>query len=203
MGKQLLSSQTPPAGDQANSVVSGTFTGVGTSGPFGVYGWFNVAVWGSVATSLTTTSGSSSATVSSGTGLTQGMGVNSPAGNVPPGTTLATVSGTNVTLAFPPGFTAANVTGGTDAAASFGTVAVAGTLQLERTFDGGSTWVIHDYPPTGGTMVFTNPGSVSLILNEVERGVFYRINCVGYTSGTVNYRLSGSGLANTAFGPRG
>lgn len=40
-------SQTPPARDQANAVVSGQFTGTGTSGYFLVWGPFNVLVYGS------------------------------------------------------------------------------------------------------------------------------------------------------------
>lgn len=202
MGKVVSgASVTPPPGDQANEVLSGTFSATGVSGPFPAFGWFNVSLWGSIATALTTTSGSASATVGSGTGLVQGMGVNGV--NVPAGTTIATVSGTSVTLAFPPGFTAADVVGGVDNTATYATTAVSGSVQLEKTFDGGATWLIASYQPTGDAALFTNPQSVSLTFNEVERGVAYRMNCVGYTSGTLHYRLSATGLGNTTFGPRG
>ncbi len=41
-------SLTPPAGDQANAVLTGTITTTGTValGPFPVYGDFNFSVWG-------------------------------------------------------------------------------------------------------------------------------------------------------------
>lgn len=62
-----------------------------------------------------------------------------------------------------------------------------GTVQLERSFDNGTTWL----PLTaGGTQIekFTAPASESV--DEFEVGVLYRLNCTAYTSGTINYRLS-------------
>lgn len=61
------------------------------------------------------------------------------------------------------------------------------TVQLERSFDNGVTWL----PLTAGgtaTLKFTAPCSESA--GETEAGVLYRLNCTAYTSGTVNYRLS-------------
>ena len=61
------------------------------------------------------------------------------------------------------------------------------TVQIERSFDGGTTWL----PLTADAIAiekFTAPCSESL--QEDEAGVLYRFNCTAYTSGTVNYRLS-------------
>lgn len=49
MGKPLTpppNNLTPPQGDLANIVVTGSLTATGTIGPFPVYGDFNVALWG-------------------------------------------------------------------------------------------------------------------------------------------------------------
>lgn len=62
-----------------------------------------------------------------------------------------------------------------------------GTVQLERSFDGGTTY----FPLTSNgsaTMVFTAPCSEQWI--DDEKGVLYRLNCTAYTSGTVTYRIS-------------
>lgn len=89
----------PPAGDLANSVVSGTFTAVGPGKPFVVRGPMNVMAWGSFKTALTTTAASLSASVASGTNVAAGQTVNSV--NVPPGTTWGAFSGTSGTLVLP------------------------------------------------------------------------------------------------------
>lgn len=49
MGKPLTpppNNLTPPAGDLANIVVTGSLSATGTIGPFPVYGDFNFALWG-------------------------------------------------------------------------------------------------------------------------------------------------------------
>lgn len=262
---------TPGANDQANGVVSGGFTGVGASQPFGFYGPFNVMIWSAVGTALTTTSGTTAATVASGTGLAAGNAVNSV--NVPPGTTVGAISGTNVTLALPtitmvadthlsdlhltrlastaglvgaavtgPGIPAGttvlsifraavpsngtapavlgiavlsqqptvagagtftfaltgnSVTTGTDASASFTGSAMTngGTVQLERTFDGGATWLLCNAGGAGTPAQYANTTPISLVVGEPERGVSYRLNCIAYTSGTINYRMSATGQA--------
>lgn len=55
-----------------------------------------------------------------------------------------------------------------------------GTVLLERSFDGGTTW--HTYA--------THTANVEDKVPESEEGVLYRLNCSAYTSGTINYRLS-------------
>ena len=192
----------PPAGDAANAVVTGAFSAVGVSTPFAFYGAFNLLIWGSATTTLTTTQGSSNASVSSGTGIVAGQTINSK--NVPAGTTWATFSGTSGTLAFPPGFTNASVIGGTDATASFAGAGWVGVVQLERSFDGGSTYFVCGVGGAGQGAIY-NGGllagqSISVVFAEPEKGVLYRLNCTAYTSGSINYRLSTSGLAAMAWG---
>ena len=67
------------------------------------------------------------------------------------------------------------------------------TVQLERSFDNGVTWVTIN---AGGSPLYQwNYNTASLAnfseqAEETEQGVFYRLNCTAYTSGTVNYRIS-------------
>lgn len=63
----------------------------------------------------------------------------------------------------------------------------AATVQLERSFDNGVTWL----PVTAnGTQLELFTAPVSENWAETEAGVLYRLNCTAYTSGTVNYRIS-------------
>ena len=63
------------------------------------------------------------------------------------------------------------------------------TLQLERSFDGGTTYAPLSGSTIGTTATFTAP--TTFVGNETERGVLYRVNCTAYTSGTANVRISG------------
>lgn len=75
----------------------------------------------------------------------------------------------------------------------------AGTIDLQKSFDGGTTWV-NDYAPyIANQITMTAPAAFQCV--EAEDGVYYRLNCSTYTSGTVNYRLSASEPAtwNTGF----
>lgn len=63
-----------------------------------------------------------------------------------------------------------------------------GTVELERSFDAGSTWLDCSRDSAGTTASFTAPFSV--VVEEPEVGVIYRLNCSAYTSGTINYRIS-------------
>ncbi len=61
------------------------------------------------------------------------------------------------------------------------------TVQVERSFDAGTTWIPVgdiDMAPT----TITEP--ISLACEETEASVVWRLNCLGYTSGTVVYRMS-------------
>ena len=201
MGKFFSSSVSgaPPAGDRANAVINGTMTAIGVTPVFSFAGYFNLVMWGSVATTVTTTAGSATATVGSGTGIAIGQTIISA--NIPAGSVVANISGTTLTIGLPAGSTAANIAAGAGTAITFETVAVDATVQLERCFDGGVTWI----PDTiqGGTtaMSFLDFSAVSQRILEPEQGVFYRLNCVEYTSGTINYRISETGTRATSFGP--
>lgn len=118
-------SQNPPAGDQANQVVQGSFTVAGQSGTFVVWGPFNVVLYG--------------------------------------GATPNT--------------------------------AWAGTVRLERTFDGGTTWVVCGIGGDGTQAIWSTGIDVSVVAGEPEKGVGYRLNCTVYTSGLIFYRLSATGQA--------
>jgi hypothetical protein len=64
----------------------------------------------------------------------------------------------------------------------------AGTVKLERSFDAGATWHVVSRDAAGEGAAFTQP--VSLVGEEWERGVLYRLNCTAHSSGTVSYRVS-------------
>jgi hypothetical protein len=56
------------------------------------------------------------------------------------------------------------------------------TIQVQRSFDGGLTWLVVD--------IFTAP--VERVGTDIERGVRYRLQCTTFGSGTVTYRLGGA-----------
>ena len=64
----------------------------------------------------------------------------------------------------------------------------AATLQLQRTFDGGTTWLPVSADAAGDSLQWSVPFSGTW--TEVEKQVGYRLSCTAYTSGTVNYRVS-------------
>lgn len=65
-----------------------------------------------------------------------------------------------------------------------------GSIQLERSFDDGTTWCpIY----AGGTQLYqwSYAGSnLSETAEEIEAAVIYRLNCTAWTSGAIAYRLS-------------
>ena len=281
----VTASGQPPAGDRANAVVSGAFTGVGPSQPFAFAGPLDVVIYGASNSAFTTTGGSLNASVASGTGIAPGTAINSAL--VPPGTTWATFSGTSGTLALPtitlaadantaspvlrglratagllgatvtgPGIpagttvtaivmtaqpnsdgipqqapnvstfgqvqlsntptsvktstgpamfnfalAAAAVTGGTDAAAIFtgSGITYTGSVQLERSFDGGATWLVANAGGGGQMAIYATGTPVNLAFGEPEMSVMYRLNCTAYTGpNPINYRLSETGGAATS-----
>jgi hypothetical protein len=69
-------------------------------------------------------------------------------------------------------------------------------VRLERTFDGGTTWIVCGIGGDGTQAIWTGAGAdLSVIVGEPEKGVAYRLNCTAYVSGTVNYRMSATGQA--------
>ena len=260
----------------ANAVVQGVITAVGPTQPFAFRGPINLAIWASIVTTLTTTHANSVGVLTSATGINAGDSINSV--NVPPGTTIGSLSSTNATMAFPPvtfygnvansekkiygilntanllgatvfgaGMPAAGstvtaidtpsilpgantngtpgivtiadtptvttnpnvpepytfavtnnaVVTGADAAASFtgSDISYVGNIQLERSFDGGHTWVPCNIGGSGAIASWNAGTPVSLTFGEPEKNVLYRLNCLAYTSGTINYRISQTGVA--------
>lgn len=62
-----------------------------------------------------------------------------------------------------------------------------GTVQLERSFDG-TNWFVASRDSAGTAAAWTAP--MSVVVEEPEAGVLYRLNCTAYTSGTITYRMS-------------
>lgn len=60
------------------------------------------------------------------------------------------------------------------------------TVQMERSFDNGVTWL----PLTAaGTQMYVWTGPASEIAAEPMPGVLYSLRCTAFTSGTVNYLM--------------
>ncbi len=65
--------------------------------------------------------------------------------------------------------------------------AFSASVQLERSFDNGSTWL----PITAaGAQLFAWSAAASEQAQEDETAVQYRLNCTSFTSGPINYRVS-------------
>lgn len=92
-----------------------------------------------------------------------------------------------------------SVVSGTDTNAIFENASPSLTVQLERSFDGGNTWIICNIGGVGTLSQFdTFPISASFL--EPERGVYYRLNVTTYSSGTLNYRISVTGSVPSSWG---
>lgn len=63
-----------------------------------------------------------------------------------------------------------------------------GTVSVQCSFDGGSTWIPVINKRTGVNITFTAPGALQE--DEVEPGVLYRLQMTAYTSGTATTRMS-------------
>ena len=89
---------------------------------------------------------------------------------------------------------------GADAAAVFTGAATtfSASVQIERSFDGGATWIVCNVGASGTLAQYTAGTPVSLTFGEPEKDVLYRLNCYAYTSGTINYRISETGGATEA-----
>jgi len=92
-------------------------------------------------------------------------------------------------------------TSGTDTGAVYTGAGVTfnATVQLERSFDGGNIWIACNVDGLGTLAQYGGAAStpISLEFAEPEEGVTYRWNCIAYTSGTLNYRISTTGGAAT------
>lgn len=79
----------------------------------------------------------------------------------------------------------------------------AGSVQLERSFDGGTTWICCNIGGGGNPAIYANdtPSTdISFVAAEPEKGVLYRLNCTAVTVGPINYRISASGAAAMTWG---
>lgn len=62
------------------------------------------------------------------------------------------------------------------------------TVELQRSFDGGTTWLACSVDSIGTPADYAAP--VSLIVAENEPAMLYRWYCTAYTSGTAHHRIS-------------
>lgn len=73
------------------------------------------------------------------------------------------------------------------------------SVQVERSVNGGTTWVVAGVGGGGQQAVYNVPNQdVSVQAFEPEAGVVYRFDCTSYTSGTINYRMSTTGGSATS-----
>ena len=126
------------------------------------------------------------------------------AGTTPGSVQLSNVSTTQQQSTQPQAFTfqptGNAVTGGVDNAALFVGSAITwvGTVQLEKSFNGGKDFIIASTDNTGTLAQYNNGTPVSTQFGDGESGVLYRVNCTAYVSGVINYRLSTTGSAGGA-----
>lgn len=150
-----------------------------------------------------------------------GAAVSDPSGYFPSGVTVLGVGldGVSLQTSAPPTTAPADasnvpiefaltnncVTTGTDTAATFSGVttplgASVITFQLERSLDGGSTWICCNVGGFGTLAQYINPtGPVQVAFGDPEAGSLYRVNCLAFSSAvdntTCRYRWSTTGQA--------
>jgi uncharacterized membrane protein len=69
----------------------------------------------------------------------------------------------------------------------------AGTAVLQKSFDGGVTYV--PATPFASITAISATAAASFLVFEPEQGVVYRWSCTAFTSGTINARISTTGGA--------
>lgn len=75
-----------------------------------------------------------------------------------------------------------------------------GSVQLERSFDGGTTWIICNIGGGGQQAIYAAGTPISFVASEPEKGVLYRLNCTSLSSASISYRMSTTGVGATAWG---
>lgn len=96
---------------------------------------------------------------------------------------------------------AAITASGTDAAATFtgSNIGYTGSIQMERSFDGGKTWLVGNVGGSGTMAIWAAGTPVSLTFGEPELQVLYRLNCTAISGALpINYRFSQTGGAAEA-----
>lgn len=213
-GRPVVDDPAQNTDEGANQILEGVFSAVGPSRPIAVYGQFNFCLYGIAQYTLTLQAGRATATVTNGTLIATGQSV--AADGLPPGATLvvsSTVQVSGLTTVTIGGLTTSQISTIT-AGAVLGTFVGVGitpdaTINLERTFDGGTTWITAGISGNGqpasyefGSSAIDNP--VSVVAGEPERNVGYRFNCTAFTGTvTVGYRISITGLAAQTWGISG
>lgn len=94
------------------------------------------------------------------------------------------------------------ITTGTDAAAIFTSAAIGltGNVQLERSFDGGQTWLVCNIGGSGALAQWSTATPINISFGEPERLVLYRLNQYALTPAAgfaLKYRISETGQAAT------
>lgn len=75
------------------------------------------------------------------------------------------------------------------------------TLQLERSYDGGSRWTACNVGNVAALAQWILTKPLSLSIGEPEAGILYRLNCITYAAvanTAVKYRISTTGQASTS-----
>lgn len=96
----------------------------------------------------------------------------------------------------------AGLTSGTDNNAVFtgAAIGLTGQIQLERSFDGGQTWIPANIGGSGALAQFSTATPVSIAFGEPERETLYRLNLTALTpaaGNSLHYRISATGQAAT------
>jgi len=96
----------------------------------------------------------------------------------------------------------AGLTSGTDNNAVFtgAGIGLTGQIQLERSFDGGQTWIVGNVGGSGALAQFSTATPVSVAFGEPEKETLYRLNLTALTPSagySLHYRLSATGQAAT------
>ncbi len=63
------------------------------------------------------------------------------------------------------------------------------TIQVQKSFDSGTTWYVVSRDSAGALAEYASPGFNGTII-EPESQILYRFECTAFTSGTVVYRIS-------------
>jgi hypothetical protein len=67
--------------------------------------------------------------------------------------------------------------------------AFVGTVVLEQSYDNGANWLPVSIDGTGTANSYTGPHNIAWV--QPERDVLTRFHCTAFTSGPINYRISG------------
>ena len=191
--------------------------------PITIYGTLNpsnarisglASTTGLVGATVTVPSIAENSVIPAGTTILSIIQAAVPATNISPGTpgiALMSASPTSVVTTNQPIALQFAQTGnaitasGADSKAIFTGAAVtySGTVQVERSFDGGATFLCCNVGGSGQLAQYTAGTPINITFGEPEKQVLYRLNCTIYTSGTANYRISQTGGAaeSLAIGP--